>query len=90
MDDKEYIELENDFIVLGIPSATVEVEITAKVWNGEEVIKVSRVMPFDEVREAFKEAHDGYIPSDAVFFLNPNIGRSKLEQLLSNYLDKEE
>lgn len=34
MDDKEYIELENDFIVLGIPSATVEVEITAKVWNG--------------------------------------------------------
>ncbi|MBR1526317.1 MAG: hypothetical protein IJ640_06620 [Prevotella sp.] len=90
MGEKEYVELENDFIVLAVPSATVEVEITAKVWNGEEVIKVSRVMPFEEVREAFAEAHDGYIPSDALFFLNPDIDKSKLERLLSKYLDEEE
>lgn len=90
MDEKEYVELENDFIVLAIPSATVEVEITAKVWNGEEIIKVSRVMPFEEVREAFAEAHDGYISSDALFFLNPDIDKSKLERLLSKYLDEGE
>ena len=51
---------------------------------------LSRVMPFEEVREAFAEAHDGYIPSDALFFLNPDIDKSKLERLLSKYLDEEE
>lgn len=90
MDDKEYIELDDDFIVLAVPSATVEVEIIAKVWNGQEIIKVSRTMPFEEVRKAFDEAHDGYIPSDALFFLNPDIGKSKLEKLLSKYLPEEE
>ena len=47
-------------------------------------------MPFEEVRRAFYEAHYGYIPSDALFFLNPDIGMSKLEKLLSKYLQEEE
>lgn len=39
MDDKEYIELKNDFIVIGIPSATVEVEITARCGMGKKSSK---------------------------------------------------
>ena len=72
------ILLENSYIVLEIPTATLEVTITAKVWHEGEVISVTRTMSFDEVKKAFKEAEDGYIPEDAVFALTEK-GRKELE-----------
>ena len=90
MEDKEIksVELEQDFIVLAIPKDTVEVEITAKVWHDGEVINVGNKMSFDEVRAAFKEAWEGYIPEDAIFTLNPYYDKTKLEQLVGKYLAK--
>lgn len=82
------VELDQDFIVLAIPKDTVEVEITAKVWHGGEVVTVGNTMSFDDVRAAFKEAREGYIPADAIFTLNPYYDKTKLEQLVGEYLAK--
>ena len=88
MEEKDYLELEEDFIVLAVPSHTVEVTITAKVFEDGELSTVEKTMGFDEVRKAFKEAHDGYIPSDAVFTLT-DLGRDKLAKLLETYMPEE-
>jgi hypothetical protein len=87
---KKEVELSEEFIVLAIPASTVEVTISAKVWHDGAVVEVKRTMPFDEVRDAIKEAKEGYIPSDALFVLNPDISKSKLEQLVQSYLDRAE
>lgn len=84
------VERLEEFIVLAIPASTVEVTISAKVWHDGEVVEVKRTMPFDEVRDAIKEAQEGYIPSDAIFVLNPDISKSKLEKLVQSYLDRAE
>lgn len=89
-DNIKAMELDEDFIVIGIPANTVEIELSAKVWHNGEVITVKRTLPFEEVKEAFKEAEEGYIPSDAVFVLNPNAPKSKVEQLVQTYLDRAE
>ena len=69
MDKKrvDQLELDEDYIVLLIPSTTCEVTITAKVFYEGELVTVTKVMNFDEVREAFTEAANGYIPEDTVF-----------------------
>lgn len=90
MDEKEYVELETEFIVLAIPQSTVEVTISAKVWDNSKVTTVERTMPFNEVRDAFREAEEGYTPSNAVYVLNPDISKSKLELLIKKYLDRAE
>ena len=88
-ENREMINLEDVFIVLAIPADTVEVEICATVYLDGELKKVSRKMPFNEVREAIKEADDGYIPSDAVFSLVP-MGEDKIAALIKKYMDKTE
>lgn len=89
MEEKDFLELEEDFIVIAVPSHTVEVTITAKVFEDGELHTVQKTMDFDEVRRAFKEAHDGYIPSDAVFTLT-DIAKDKLAKLLEAYTTEEE
>ena len=79
--DREIIELENEFIVLAVPKNTVEVTIFAKIYHNGELQDVHRTMDFQEVREAFKEAEQGYIPSDAVFTLTP-LGKKYVEELI--------
>lgn len=90
MDNEKTVELENEFIVIAVPSDTVEIEIRAKVWKNGNVINVGRTMSFDEVRNAMKEARDGYIPSNALFVLNPNADKSQIEELVSSYLEHSE
>ena len=79
--NKEIIELENEFIVLAVPKNTVEVTISAKIYHNGELQDVHRTMDFQEVREACKEAEQGYIPSDAVFTLTP-LGKKYVEELI--------
>lgn len=86
--NKNVAELDSDFIVLAIPKRTIEVEINAKAWIDGEVVEVKRTMDFEEVREMFAEAANGYIPTDAVFTLSPNYGKSKLEALVDSYLSR--
>lgn len=78
--------------VLAIPATTLEVKISAKVWLNGEAKTVERTMSFDEVRSAIQEAQDGYIPSDALFMLNPDYDKSKLQRLIEKYCleDKDE
>lgn len=78
--EQEIIELENEFIVIAVPKNTVEVTISAKVYHDGKLQDVHRTMDFDEVREAFKEAEQGYIPSDAVFTITP-LGEKYLDEL---------
>ena len=82
----EEIELPQEYIVLAIPDSTVEVTINAKVYYDGEIHKVTRVMDFNEVRDAIKEAQDGYIPSDAIFSLTP-LGEKRLNELQERYGD---
>ena len=84
MSNNKDIQLEEEFIVLAIPSSTIEVTISAKVWKDGEVKEVSRTMPFEEVRSAIEEARDSYIPSDAVFTLT-ELGEARLEALKERY-----
>lgn len=84
------VDLDEEFIVIAIPASTVEIELSAKVWHNRNVVTVTRTMPFDEVRDAIKEAKEGYIPSDALFVLNPDASKSKLEKLVQSYLDRAE
>ena len=86
--DKKELELENDFIVLAIPVNTVDLEIRAKVMIDGELVPVMRTMRLDEIREAFKEAEHGYIPSDAVFSLTP-LGELELERLKEKYKEED-
>ena len=79
--EQEIIELENEFIVLAVPKDTVEVTISAKVFHDGRLQEVHRTMDFGEVRDAFKEAEEGYIPSDAVFSLTP-LGKQYVEELI--------
>lgn len=74
------IELKEKYIVLSIPEDSVGVTITAKVLIGEKITEVSRNMDFAEVRAAFKEAEEGYVPPDALFTLTDK-GRAYLEEL---------
>lgn len=77
---REELYLEQNYIVLSLPSETVEVEITAKVYHDGELINVKKTLSIQEVRDAFKEAEEGYIPSDAIFHVNKN-GLKYLEEL---------
>lgn len=88
MNKDKTIELEQDFIVLAIPKRTLELSISAKVWNDSDVVNVSSTMLYDEIQAMFQEAHDGYIPADAVFTLNPYHDKTKLEELVDRYLKK--
>lgn len=76
------IELNVKWAVIGLPEDTVEVEITAKVYMNGEIVKVGKTLNMKELREAFQEAEDGYIPSEAMFQLTDE-WRKYLEGLLN-------
>ena len=75
----ETIMLTEKYIVLGIPEDTVEATITVKVYLDGEIQTVEKKLGMSEVRAAFKEAEENYIPSDAVFQITEE-GRRYLEE----------
>jgi hypothetical protein len=76
----EEIELTSKYIVLEIPEDSVAVTITATVYHEGKLQDVRKSLTMQEVREAFKEAEDGYIPSDATFQIT-DLGRAYLDHL---------
>lgn len=76
------IELNEKWAVIGLPEDAVEAEIAATVYMNGEITKVCKTLNMHELREAFQEAKDGYIPSDAVFCLSDK-GREYVEGLLN-------
>jgi len=89
MSRNDIIDLDSEFIVICVPADTVEVDITAKVYVDHDILTVGRHMDFKDVREAIKEAQDGYIPSNAIITLAPT-KREKLERLLNKYAAEED
>lgn len=87
MNKKELIDLDEDFIVLAVPTNTVEVTIEATIFINGKLERVAKTMDFAEVKAAFKEAEDGYIPSDAVFTLAPT-KEEKITDLVRKYLEE--
>lgn len=88
-DEHGEIELREEFIVLAIPAETVEVTISAVIYHDGELMTVTKTMGMQDVREAIREAQDGYIPSDAMFSLTP-MGEQQAEELINRYRDDEE
>ena len=80
--EKTEIALTDQFMVLAVPERTLEVVITAKVWNDGKVIEVSKTMPYEEVRDAFKDAERNYIPEDAIFALT-DLGKEYAGRLIA-------
>lgn len=74
------IELASSYIVLDLPDETVEVTVTAKVYHDGELLTVKKELGTAEVRAAFKEAEESYIPPDAEFVIT-NKGRAYLDSL---------
>ena len=67
-EDKE-IELEQQYAVVSIPKNTVTFTICANIYIDGKIQEVRSYYDMGEVKQAVKEAEDGYIPSDAVFTL---------------------
>lgn len=82
MTDKEKaaVELEEDYIVLAVPTDSVELTISAKIYHDGRLMDVSCVMGMKEIQAMFREARDNYIPEDTVFSLTEK-GKAYLEEL---------
>ena len=76
----ELIELEEDFIVVSIPSQAVSLTISATVWTEDGPIDVSKTMSFSEIRAAIEDARENYESPDVVWRLT-DAGRAELERL---------
>lgn len=85
-EDEEIIDLETSYIVLPVPSNSLEINITAKVWVDGEMKEVYKKMTFEEVREAFRDAEESYFPPDEEFSLTEK-GRKLFEDLESGKIE---
>lgn len=80
MDDKDYIELQEHRAIINLPENTVELTITAKVFENGELQEVQTVYSMSQVREMFEKADDGYIDDNDRFVITEK-GRAWLEEL---------
>lgn len=76
------IELNEKYAIIALPEDAAEVEIKAKVYVNGEIVEVGKTLNMKELREAFQEAENWYIPSEAVFQLTDE-GRKCVEGLLN-------
>lgn len=80
---REVLELPSSYAVIELPDDTVEAKISATILRNGGLETVERTLATKEVWKAFKEAEDGYIPSDAVFEITDE-GRRWLEERQRN------
>lgn len=78
------LELMEEFMVLAVPTETVELMITARIYHDGELMTVNRTMSLGDIRDAFADAARNYIPDDAVFSLTP-LGEEDLERLKAKH-----
>ena len=71
MAENHEIELEQQYAVISIPVNTVELTVTAKIYDHRELKTVNTTYDMAGVKNAVDEAEQGYIPSDAKFVLAP-------------------
>ena len=80
VDDKDYIELQEHRAIICLPENTVELTITAKVFENGELQTVSAKYGMSQVREMFEKADKGYIDDDDQFVITEK-GLEWLEEL---------
>ena len=68
-EEKNMIELEEEWIVIRLPKNTITADVTAKVWDGEKVVNVIKKLEMEDVKDAFRKAADGYIDEDDEFVI---------------------
>lgn len=87
MDDREYIELNEHRAMINLPENTVELTVTAKVFEGGELHTVSLTYGMSQVREMFEKADKGYIDDDDRFVITEK-GIAWLEELKNERNDR--
>ncbi len=87
MDDREYIELNEHRAMINLPENTVELTVTAKVFEGGELRTVSLTYGMSQVREMFEKADKGYIDDDDQFVITEK-GLAWLEELENERNDR--
>jgi hypothetical protein len=87
MDDREYIELNEHRAMINLPENTVELTVTAKVFEDGELRTVSLTYGMSQVREMFEKADKGYIDDDDRFMITEK-GLAWLEELENERNDR--
>ena len=67
--DDEGIELWEHRAMIYIPKNAVEVTINATVYEDGELMKVSKKLSMEDIRESFRKADDGYIDENDLFHI---------------------
>lgn len=89
LNEGDLIELNQEFIVIAIPSDAVKLQISAVIFHNNELHEVYREMGMEDIREAIQEAKTGYVPSDGIFSLT-ELGEKQLKSLEDRYKGGEE
>ena len=86
-EEKEIVELDNQYAIVEIPENCVELTLQCKVFLDGKIQTVMRTMDMNAIREAFDEYKDaeecGYIPPNAIFTLTEE-GKKYAEELMNN------
>lgn len=86
-EDKEIVELDNQWAIVEIPANCVELTLQCKVFLDGKIQTVMRTMDLKDIREAFDEykaaEECGYSPPNAIFTLTEE-GKKYAEELMSN------
>ena len=86
-EEKEIVELDNQWAIIEIPENCVELTLQCTVYLDGKLQTVMRTMSMKEIKEAFGEyevaEECGYIPPNAVFSLTEE-GKKYAEELIRN------
>ena len=65
----ENIILDVDFAVIELPSNAIEADLTIKIYQDGEIMKVNKTLKMSDIREAFRKAKEGDIDENDRFVL---------------------
>ena len=80
MEEKGFVTLQEHRAMIYLPENSVEVTVTAKVFENGELQTVSMTYGMSQVREMFEKADRGYIDDDDRFVITDK-GMEWLEEL---------
>lgn len=74
------IELQEVRAMIYLPEHTLEMTLDCKVWDGKDVVQVSKKLTMDEVQKAVQDAEENYAEDDDRYVITEK-GRRYLEEL---------
>ena len=79
-EERKTVELAESRAIVYLPEDAVSATITAKVWNGEDVVTVAKELTFQELRKAFDDADENYLEDTDEFVLT-DFGKRSAEEM---------